>query len=523
VQSFLEDEPVPGIEYEYDLYRQLAPGIQLEEVNRLAREWLTQDNRVVLVNAPAKEGIELPAETEMLAMFDAVKAMAVEPYEDAVADLPLMASIPPVAEIVSVETVAEVGVEAWELANGVTVILKPTDFQDDQIMFVGLSPGGTSLAPDENYIPAATAARVIYEGGVGEFTFVNLEKLLAGKNVGVRPFIQELTEGVSGQTSPKDIETLFQLTHLYFTQPRFDSTAFLAYKSWVDGVLKNQSADPQSVFRDTVRVTMAQHHLRARPFTSELLEELDLQASYDFYRDRFGDAGDFTFVFVGSFNTDSIRPLVQTYLGSLPATGREETWRDVGIDPPLGVLEKVVRKGLEPKSQTEIIFTGPIEDEREARYSLRAMSEALQLRLRETLREALGGTYSVSVGASASREPASEYSLRIAFGAAPERVDELVAVVFAHIDSLSASGPTASELARVKETQRRGRETSLRENGFWASQLISAARYGTDFRDILTFEQLIDGLTAEKIQDAARRYLRLDNYVRLTLLPEDRN
>jgi zinc protease len=158
------------------------------------------------------------------------------------------------------------------------------------------------------------------------------------------------------------------------------------------------------------------------------------------------------------------------------------------MDPPVGVVEKVVRKGLEPKSQTEIIFTGPIDDDREARYVLRAMSEALQLRLRETLREALGGTYSVSVGASASREPESEYSLRIAFGAAPDRVEELVGVVFEHIDSLSASGPSASELARVRETQRRGRETALKENGFWASQLISAARYGTDFRDILTYD-----------------------------------
>jgi zinc protease len=163
---------------------------------------------------------------------------------------------------------------------------------------------------------------LIFEGGVGEFTLVNLEKVLAGKNVGVRPFIQELTEGVSGQASPKDIETLFQLTYLYFTEPRFDSTAFLAYKSWVDGVLKNQSADPQGVFRDTVRVTMAQHHLRARPFTSELLDEMDLHASYAFYRDRFADASDFTFVFVGSFDVDSIRLLIQTYLGSLPATGR---------------------------------------------------------------------------------------------------------------------------------------------------------------------------------------------------------
>ncbi len=523
VLSFLEDEPAPGIQYEFELYQRLAPGLRLQEVNRLAREWLTDRNRVVLVSAPEKEDVELPTESELLALFDAVKAKDIEPYEDAVANLPLVASVPKPGEVVSEETIAEIGVTVWELANGATVILKPTDFQDDQIVFAGMSPGGTSLAPDEGYIPAATAARLILEGGVGEFTLVNLDKVLAGKNANVQPFIQELHEGVSGRASPKDVETLFQLAYLYFTEPRLDSTAYLAYKSWMDAFLRNQSADPQAVFRDTVRVTMTQQHIRARPFTAELLEEMDLEESLAFYRDRFADASDFTFVLVGNFDVDSLKPLVQAYLGGLPSTGRVESWRDVGMDPPAGVLEKVVRKGLEPKSQTEIIFTGPIADDRAARHALRSMGDVLQVRLRETLREALGGTYSVSVGASAAREPDSEYSVRVAFGAAPDRVDDLVAVVFAHIDSLRASGATESELARVKETQRRARETSLKNNGYWLSLLLSAARYGTDFREILAYEELIDGLSAEAIQQAARQYLRPGNYVRLTLFPENWN
>jgi zinc protease len=520
VRSFLYDEPIPGVAYESELHKELVPGIQLQEVNRLAKEWIVDTNRVILVSAPEKEGVEVPSDEDLLAVFSAVGAAEITAYEDAVADVPLVARLPQPAEITFEEEIEELGVWHWELANGVRVLLKRTDFKDDEIVFRALSPGGTSLAADEDYIAAATGTSVVTQSGIGEFSLVDLRKVLAGKAVRVSPFIASTGEGMSGSASPADVETMFQLIYLYFTAPRRDEDAYLSFKSRINAFLANRSADPNTAFRDTITVTLTQHHFRTRPPSQELYEEMDLDKSLAFYRDRFADASDFTFVFVGTFDPDSLRPLIQTYLGGLPSTGREETWRDEGIMPPTGVIEKTVYRGIEPKSRTQIIFTGPFEWTRENRYAIRSLASALRIRLREVLREDMGGTYGVGVSGVGIRDPRQEYTFRISFGTAPEGLEELTAAVFQQIDSIKTFGPTQEDIDKVKEIQRRERETNLRENGYWLSQLVSYDRYGLDLRGILTYDELVDGLTAEMVQEAAQRYVRTDNYVRVSLYPE---
>ncbi|MEE9133191.1 MAG: insulinase family protein [Gemmatimonadota bacterium] len=520
VRSFLYDEPIPGIAYEFELHKELVPGIQLQEINRLAKEWIVDTNRVILVSAPEKEGVEVPSDEDLLAVFSAVGAAKITAYEDAVADVPLVARLPEPAEITFEEEIEELGVWHWELANGVRVLLKPTDFKDDEIVFRALSPGGTSLAADEDYIAAATGTSVVTQSGIGEFSLVNLQKVLAGKVVRVSPFIASTGEGMSGSASPADVETMFQLIYLYFTAPRRDEDAYLSFKSRINAFLANRSADPNTAYRDTITVTLTQHHFRTRLPSQELYEEMDLDKSLAFYRDRFADASDFTFVFVGTFDPDSLRPLIQTYLGGLPSTGREETWRDEGIMPPTGVIEKTVYRGIEPKSQTQIVFTGPFEWTRENRYVIRSLASMLRIRLREVLREDMGGTYGVGVSGVGIRDPRQEYTFRISFGTAPERLEELTAAVFQQIDSIKTFGPTQEDIDKVKEIQRRQRETSLRENGYWLSQLVSYDRYGLDLRGILTYDELVDGLTTEVVQEAAQRYLRTDNYVQVSLYPE---
>ncbi len=519
-RSFLEGEPIPGIAYELELTRQLFPTIELGEVDRLARSWITDENRVILVSAPEKDGVEVPEEADLHDVFGVVAAKDVEAYDDAVADAPLVDELPAPVPIVAEEIVDEIGATIWELENGVRVILKPTDFKDDEIVMYASSPGGTSLVPDEDYVAAMTAASVINQSGVGEFSLIDLQKELSDKAVGVAPYVGSLYEGLSGSASPRDVETLFQLIYLYFTAPRKDSVAFLTYQNQVKAMLENQGASPEVAFQDTVMVTLAQHHFRARSRTSELFDEMDFEKSYAFYRDRFADAGDFTFVFVGAFDIDSLRPLVRRYLGGLPATGREETWRDIGIDPPLGVVHKEVHRGIEAKSLTQIVFTGPAEYTRENRHALRSLAQILQIRLRERLREDLGGTYSVNVGGFLSPEPDQDYRLSVNFGSAPERVDELVGVVFQQIDSLRTAGPSEVDVSKVQEIQRRLRETDLKENGYWAFQLVAYDRYGVDFREILTNGELIDLIDVTAVRDAARRFFNTDNYVRVTLYPE---
>jgi zinc protease len=520
VRVFLDGEPTPGIAYEYALARRFVPTIELEEVHQVAREWIGDENRVVLAASPEKDGVRVPDEPALVAVFAAAQAASIEPWAEVDSDQPLLTVEPTAGSVVGREEIPELGVEVWRLSNGARLILKPTDFKDDEVLFNGRGPGGTSLAPDEDYESASWAATLVSIGGVGDFSAVDLQKKLAGKAVSVGPSISELAEGISGSASPKDLETMFQLVYLYFTAPRRDETAVGAFRSRMGSVLANRGVDPEAVYGDSVGAVMAQYHPRYLPPTAEMLDKIDLDVALEFYRDRFADAGDFTFTLVGAFDPEEVLPLVERYLAALPSTGREETWRDVGMEPPAGVVQRVVRKGLEPKGRQTLIFTGDFDFNRENRYVLQSMTEVLRNMLREILREDMGGTYGVGAYGSGAREPRERYSVRIAFGADPDRLDELTEATFLAIDSLAVHGASADNLAKVRETQRRQRQTDLRENGFWMSVLNVYDQNDEDLRLILDYDNLVNGLTAEAIGEAAALYFDFDNYVEVKLVPE---
>ena len=522
VRHLLTGEAIPGIAGEYELHRELVPGIALEEVNALASEWTSEENRVIAVDAPEQEGIDVPDEQDLLSIFARVARREIAPYADEVSDDPLVAQVPAAAEIVERSEIPEIGVTWWTLSNGIRVCLKPTDFKNDEILFNAYSPGGHSLVPDADYVAASTATAVVGEGGVGPFDKIELEKKLAGKVVGVSPWIGSLREGISGSASPEDVRTMFELIYAFFTAPRQDSTAFQAYRTRMRGSIQNRSARPETAFGDTIAVTMSQYHHRGRPWSLELLDEMDLATSMAVYRDRFADAGDFSFFFVGNFTLEGMEPLVRSYLGGLPAAGREETWRDLGIDAPEGVVDKAVHRGIEPKSRSRMIFTGPFEyDGWKNNLELGAMTSVLQIKLREVLREDLGGTYGVWVGGTGSRYPDGEYRISITFGSDPDRVEELTQVIFAQIDSLKTAGTTGLYIDKVKEMRKRRREIDLKENGFWVRALESADFNGVDPRLLVRYPELVDSLTAEMVQQAARKYFNMDRYVRVVLYPQD--
>lgn len=520
IRSFLTGEGIPGIAYEYALYQRYLPDIALEEVNRLAQVWMTDSNRVLLISAPEKNGVQIPSEAELRAVLDAVQALALSPYEDEVADAPLLAVVPKPSPVVRETTFSEIDVTEWRLANGVRVLLKPTDFKEDELLFTAYSPGGTSLAADSLFIPAATAASVVQGGGAGNFNSIQLQKVLAGKLANVRAYIGTHEEGLSGGASPRDAETLFQLIYLRFTKPRKDSIAFFALRSRIKDLLKNRGSNPEAAFEDTLQVTLAQYHPRARPISSAYFDAMDLERSYAFYKDRFADASDFTFIFVGNFVPDSLQPLVETYLGGLPSLNRQEGWRDVGMRPPRGVIEKHVIRGTEPKALTRIVFTGPFEWNRWNRYVLRSMIEILRIRLREALREDLGGTYGVNVLVTTAREPEPGYRIEIGFGCDPARLTELTFVAFEEMRGLQEDGPQAENVQKVKEIQRREYETALRSNRAWLQWLEFYSRHGEDLRGILAYKALVDRLKPVDIQRAALQYLNTNNYVQVSLLPE---
>ncbi len=521
VSNFLTGDAFPGIAYEYQLVRRLLPGVSLADVNGLARAWISDSNRVIVAQAPAKAGLRVPTAGELLAVFDRVARSPVLAYSETLSTEPLVARLPAAGRVVAERRTPELGLAEWRLSNGARVLVKPTTFKADEVLMTAYSPGGTSLAPNEAFMSATLAPQIVELSGIGSFSRVDLAKKLSGKAAGVAATIGETSEGLSGRASPKDLETLFQLIHLHFTAPRLDSAAFAAFRNQAAQVIANRGQVPEQVFSDTVQVTLSGHDFRDRPLTAATFAEVDARRALAFYKDRFADAGDFTFVFVGNVALDSLRPLVERYLASLPSTNRKESYRDTGGATPKGVVEKVVRRGVEPKATTLLVFTGPFGYTPANRFALASLTEFVQIRLTETLREQLGGTYSPSVSGSGSRVPRQEYTIQLRFGSSPENADRLTRSALALIDTLKAKGPTAAEVEKVKEQMLRAREVQTKQNAYWLGNIAGRDQAGEDLTGLLgAYDAMIRALTPAQIQDAARRYFDTGNYARFVLRPE---
>jgi zinc protease len=517
---YLQKEATPGIAYEYAVVQKLLPTITVQDVNRLASGWITDSNRVVIVGAPIKEGVKLPTEASILAAFDRASKTPVVAYTENVSSEALVSSLRPAGQIVSSRN-RGVGVTEWKLSNGARVLVKPTDFKADEVVFAAYSPGGHAHVSDADFMSAILSPDIVALSGLGTFNQIDLGKKLAGKAVSLSPTIGELSEGFSGSAAPRDLETMLQLTYLNFMGIRLDTTAFAAFKNNVGPFLANRGADPGSVSSDTIQVTMAQYSPRARPFTPATFAEVNAEKAVAFHKERFADASDFTFAFVGNVDTTALKPLVERYLASLPSLGRKDSTSAKSLGPPKGVIQKTVRRGVEPKATTLIRFTGACVNNPENRFTMRAMVEAFQIRLTESLREKLGGTYSPSVSGSCSRTPRQEYSVSVRFESSPENVETLTQAVFALVDSLKTHGPTQSDADRVREEIRRGREVELKQNNYWLGNILARDQAGEDITGLAEpYDAMVSRLTREQIQAAARLYLNTNNYARFILLPE---
>ncbi len=519
---FLSGAPVPGIEAEWQLYQELLPLVSLAEVDEVAASWTQPGNTVLLVLRP--EGIDSSPDDELAAavrtQFDGAHALVVEPYVDAFDDVPLLATLPTPGSITGEERIESIDARRWKLSNGITVIAKQTDFRNDEVLFSAHSPGGHSLVADADHVSALYAAALVDGSGAGLHDSVSLDKLLAGKRVSVSPYIGELFEGLGGSASPEDMETLFQLITLYATEPRLDPVYFSTYEARLRSTAEARATQPDAALYDTANTVLSQNHFRRRPLTLDLLEELSLERAEAVYADRFADLGDATFVFVGAFDWDDLRSLTTTYLASLPTSGRAEQWRDLGVDPPSGVEEHVVRKGIEPRSQSILVYAGDTAWSRREALTLSVAGEMLGIRLRERVREELGGTYYISVSANIRSLPDHEYQVAIIFGSDPSRVEELAEEVKAELDWLREGGEQ-KYLDTVKELLRTSREEQVRDNGFWLNQIEAAMQRGESLTEINRFDEWLEALTLEEVAAAARRYLPEDRYVRVVLFPAD--
>jgi len=522
IRNFLDNETLPTADDEYALHQRFLPEITLAEINKLASEWFPKEgrNRLVVVTAPEKTGVTVPDEQKLANVLKAATAKELKPYVDSLASSVLLDSTPEPGTITKTTIRENIGITEWELSNGVKVVLKSTDFRADEILFRATSPGGTSLANDSDYIAASTATQVITAGGLGRFNAIDLRKVLTGKTAAAAPFIGELEEGLSGSSTRKDLDTMFQLIYLRFTQPRADKTAFTVQANQAKTFMANQKVVPEFAFFEALNTTRYQNHPRRRIPTLETVDQWNLDRSFAFYKDRFADASDFTFFFVGSFEPALLRPFVERYLASLPSLRRKETWKDVDVKTPPGIVEKRVEKGIEPKSQAAIVFSGPFAFDQAQRVAIRAMSEILRTRLSELIREELGGTYSIGANYGYQRFPKSDYSITIQFGSDPQRTEELVKRVLQEIEKFKTEGPTEKQVNDEKEALIRDFETNSKQNGYLLNQVSLRYLHGEDPAGFWNVTEFYRKLDAAAIQQAAKLYLNTNRYVKVTLFPE---
>ena len=520
--NYIYGDPVISIEDQYNLSKLLLPEITLEEVNNISNELLSKENRVVLVNSPEKEGLAIPTETELAAVVTKVSSEKITAYEEKLPQRPLVENVPVPVPVISSVPMEKLNATEWVLANGVKVIFKPTEFKNDEILFEAFSPGGSSLVSDKDFLSAEYAAVLEGESGLDGFNRIELEKYLSDKIAAANPYIDFYYEGFKGSASPKDLETLFQLIYSYFTSPRIDSTGYNSLETKMKTYLENRSSNPQAAFQDTLTVTVSNYHFRSKPLTAERLDEINPEAALKILKDRFKDAGDFTFVFVGNIDSVIFKPLVETYLGSLPSTGSKEKPVDLEYHDVRGFISKELKRGIEPKSSIAFAYIGDMEWSRKNDYVMQSLIDVLDIKLREALREDKGGTYGVYAYKQIYRIPQCHYSMNFGFGCNPDRVDELVKAFYSVLDSIKSFGPDEMVMAKIKQTQRRKWELDLKENEYWQNELIDYFQNNENPDEILNYLNWVDELTADDIKNAANEFLG-ENIVQVVLLPESEN
>ncbi len=518
--NFLENEPIPGIENEFELTKKLLPSITLAELNQLAQKWLTVENRVVTVMMPEKDDITPPTQQQILDIVEKTSKAPVTAYVDKMSDKPLIAKEPKAGKVTTETKNAQLGTIEWTLSNGIKVVLKPTDFKDDEILFSAFSNGGTSLYPAEEIISANFSAQVAGMSGLGDFENMDLEKALAGKMANVNPFVNELQEGLNGNCSKSDFETLLQLTYLSFTAPRVDEKSFGSFTNRMKSILENAALDPSNALSDTVQVTLANYSPYRRPLTIASLAEANVSEITRIIHERFANPEDFTFLFVGSIDLATAKPLIEKYIGGLPVTNKKEQWRDLGIRPPKGVIKKVVKRDMQdPRATVYVMMPGYYGYETMDKLALETINDILSTRLVETIREEEGGTYGAGVWTSQKKSPEGMYQLNVRFDCDPDNAEKLTGIVLREIEKLRTDGPDDKQVGNVRENKLKTFGEKLRENRFWQSTITNILNGNSTVEEFVNYEANIKSLNPELVKKAATKFYDGNNLIDIRLLP----
>lgn len=524
ISFFLNHEPSPGIAQEYAYYQQLLPGITLAEINAVAAQLKKNENIFVSLQGPSENSTTLPSNTALLAQAKNAIQAKVTPYTEKAIANELMAVKPTPGAITNETKNDLLGTTEITFANGAKAILKPTDFKDDEIIMTSFHKGGTSKYSAEDKMNAYFAAGVVQQMGIANFSPADLNKYLAGKTASASPFISSTSASLSGSSSVKDFETFLQLVNQYLTDPKKDNDLFEAWKSKQKSATQFAMADPQNAFIDTFFHVRYDNNPLAPvgvPKPDDF-DKLSLDRILAIYKDQFSDASDFTFIFTGSFDPEKIKPLLATYIGSLPSSGKPATIIDNGLRPVRGVKEFNFKKGTEPKSLIIKVYSGEVPYSEDLALKADALVQVLNIKIIQDLREKMGAIYGGGIYGGLNKYPYNNYSFVLQLPCGPQNVDTLIKAAKAELDSIKTFGPSQENLEKVKKTWIEQYKVNIKENSYWSAKLQNIYSQGNDGKRILDYENLVNAITADDIKNVANQLFDGKNVFQAVLLPENK-
>jgi zinc protease len=516
---FIRNNPNPGIDFEYQFANKVIPGITLEELNNIAKNFIRNDNIIVTITGPEKEGVTMPSEQEIKNVLSTYKNAKIEPYSDNITGKKLISQEIKPGKISKVKTNSKVGTTEWTLSNGMKVVLKPTDFKVDEILMFAFSWGGRTRLKNEDMIASQFMNGVVSEMGIGDFSRTDLIKILAGKRVAVNPFLEGQQEGLRGTMSPKDVETALQMVYLYFSKPRWNKTDFDTYFDKVKSTYVNFDAEPRKAFSDSVNFIFNNRSPRFRPMNYNLLNEVSFDKIKNIYTDRFADPGDFTFIFTGKIDVDQFKPLVEKYLASLPNVKRKDGFVDDKVRTPKGkVVVDFKKENKTPRTSVIVAFTGTCKYSPEDKVKMAALRHILELRYIESIREDKGGSYHVTVAQSIDNLPFPNYMMYMMFDTDPKKADELKNIVFREVNKIVENGPSEADLQKAKEFFLKQRKEDLKENSWW--QAMIKEYYSNKIDLVNSYEDNVNKLSVQSLHDFAKTLFSQGNSIEVIMRPK---
>jgi zinc protease len=520
VNSFINNEPFPGIEYEYNMIKMIAPNIPVEGINQTIASLIQDNNMVISISGPDKEGLVYPSEQDILDVVKQVKAEDIEAYAEEISDEPLIATPPAAGEIIKTEKNEEFDATVWTLSNGMKVVLKNTDFKDDQILMTASSVGGYSQYAEQDPINSKTMSSIMTLGGVGNFSATNLRKVMAGKTASASPTVSLITQGFSGSSSIKDFETMLQLVYLYFTSPRSDKDAFDSFIERMESQLKNAEAEPMVAFSDSANYALYGDNPIVSRIKLEDLKKIDYTQIMKMYKQIFFNPGSFTFTFVGNIDEEAIKPAVLTYLASLKGEATQGEFLHVPMDVNTGKLKNVFQKEMQnPKASVFNVYTGKTERTLKNTLLMSMFDQILDIVYTEKVREDEGGTYGVSSRGSISRYPEDQTVLQIVYDTDPAKMEHLNSIVHKELHDIAANGPREADFNKVKEFMNKKYTESIKENSYWTGILSTYYFYNED--NHTEYLDTLNALTANDVKVFASDLLSQENEIVVSMMPKE--